>query len=101
MAKKEKIEYADGFYEVYDYICAWLASGGNISFSQDHDFYIWIRSIEINGLKLSGSFIRKIHDEYYGLWRRGTNPLTVLALEYKANEIRKDIVRKHEYDQSV
>ena len=98
MAKKEKIEYADGFYEVYDYICAWLASGGNISFSQEQHFRKWLQSIEINGLKLSGSFIRKIDDEYYCLWRRGANPLTVLALEYKANEIRKDMVRRHEYD---
>lgn len=101
MAKKEKIEYADDFYEVYDYICAWLASGGSISFSQDHDFYTWIRSIEINGLKLSGLFIRRILGEYETLWRRGVNPLAVSALEYKTNKIKKDIRIKHEYDQSV
>lgn len=101
MAKKEIIEYADGFYEVYDYICAWLASGGNISFSQEHGFYKWLLSIEINGLKLSGLFIKRILGEYDTLWRRGANPLAVSALEYKTNEIKKDIMRKHEYDQSV
>lgn len=101
MAKKEKTQYADSFYEVYDYICAWLASGGNISLSQDHDFYRWLRSIEINGLKLSGLFIRRILGEYETLWRRGVNPLAVSALEYKMNEIKRDIRIKQEMEGDI
>lgn len=101
MAKKEKTEYADSFYEVYDYICAWLASGGNISFSQERRFLNWLQSLEIYGLKLSGLFIRRILGEYETLWRRGVNPLAVSALEYKMNEIKRDIRIKQEMEGDI